>query len=376
MKTKGGDRGIRQRLFVGTVGAFGVMTAIAGVVYGCSSDKKAADATPIDMPEGGRVDPTDSSTTPLDANAGDTGPGATFKAYATISPTSLAGAIANGTATFTEQDGEVTVVVQMSAAAPVSTMHGLHIHQNGSCDDNDSGVGGAIVNAGAAGPHWNPLDAGHGFPTSPLHHAGDMGNIAIGPDGKGTLTLMTKEWTVQPGTSSIVGHALVFHIRQDDGTSQPVGDAGTRPGCGVIGTTPPAPCLDDTLAGAAPACPAGACTNQCTKINANFKKGVAADTLKNLTAAICTADTADTTTSASVAKACADATGKAFCDALVTGGCTGAGFPAQCLALTNALSGTGVGAAATLGRKALYDCIILSPTLDCTTCQDFVKGKN
>ena len=84
-------------------------------------------------------------------------------------------------------------------------------------------------------------------PSSLPHH--DLGNISIGADGKGTLTLLSKEWTVQPGPKSVVGHALVFHIRQDDGTSQPVGDAGTRPGCGVIGTTPPAACLDDTLVG-------------------------------------------------------------------------------------------------------------------------------
>ena len=35
-----------------------------------------------------------------------------------------------------------------------------------------------------------------------------------------------------------------------------------------------------------------------------------------------------------------------------------------------------VGDAATLGRKALRDCIHNDPVLDCTTCQDFVKGKN
>jgi len=207
---------------------------------------------------------------------------------------------------------------------------------------------------------------------------GDMGNISIGADGKGTLTLLSKEWTVQPGPKSVVGHALIFHIRQDDGTSQPVGDAGTRPGCGVIGTTPPAPCLDDSLDGGAPACPAAGCTAQCTTVAANFKKGVAADAVKNLTAAICTANTADTVTSAAVSKACVDGTAKAFCDALVTGGCDVGTFPSfasQCLALTNGLSGTGTGAAATLGRKALYDCINGANIYTCTTCQDFVKGK-
>jgi superoxide dismutase, Cu-Zn family len=367
-----------RRLVVGTFGALGFMTAIA---VGCSDKDSGGGAT--NDPDSGiinRVDSSDpdpvDSATPTDAAI------QVFKAYATITSTTLAGAIAAGQATFTEQNGEVTVVVEMTAADPVSTMHGLHIHQNPSCGDNDSGAGGAIVNGGAAGAHWNPTDAGHGLPAAAVHHLGDMGNISIGADGKGTLTLLSKEWTVQPGPKSVVGHALVFHIRQDDGTSQPVGDAGTRPGCGVIGTTappPPTPCLDNTLVGAAPACPAGGCTTQCATINANFKKGVAADAVKNLTGAVCTANTANTTTSTSVAKACSDATSKAFCDALVAGGCDAVTFPAfasQCLALTNALSGTGTGAAATLGRKALRDCIVNDPMLDCTTCQDRVKGKN
>jgi Cu-Zn family superoxide dismutase len=372
----------KQRLVVGTFGAVGFMAAIAAVGYGCSSDKTPeANATDPDSGVPVRVD-SSTPENPVDSSTSDSAAMQVFKAYATITSTTLAGAVASGNAVFTEQNGEVTVVVDMSAADPVSTMHGMHIHQNGSCADNDSGAGGAIVNAGAAGPHWNPTDAGHGFPAAAVHHAGDMGNISIGADGKGMLTLLSKEWTVQPGPNSVVGHALIFHIRQDDGTSQPVGDAGTRPGCGVIGTTmppPPAACLDNTLAGAAPTCPAAGCTMQCTTIAANFKKGVAADAVKNLTAAVCTANGSDTTTNASLAKACADATGKAFCDGLVAGGCTAGAFPsfaAQCQTLANGLSGTGVGAMATLGRKALFDCINNDPVRDCTTCQDFVKGKN
>jgi Cu-Zn family superoxide dismutase len=369
----------KQRLVVGTLGAVGFTAALFAVGYGCSSSK-GSDATATDPDSGVIVRGDDGSTTqnPQDSSMGDSAAVQVFKAYATITSTTLAGAVAAGQATFTEQNGEVTVVVDMSAADPASTMHGIHIHQNGSCGDNDGGVGGATVNAGAAGPHWNPTDAGHGYPAAAVHHVGDMGNISIGPDGKGMLTLLSKEWTVRPGPMSVVGHALIFHIRQDDGVSQPVGDAGTRPGCGVIGTTappPPTACLNDTLVGAAPACPAAGCTTQCTTIDANLKKGVAADAVKNLTAAICTANGADVTVNASLAKACADPTAKAFCDALVAGGCSDPAFPAQCLTLANGLSGAGTGAAATLGRKALFDCVNTDPVRDCTSCQAFVKGK-
>jgi Cu-Zn family superoxide dismutase len=160
-----------------------------------------------------------------------------YTAHAMINPT--ADASATGTATFTEENGEVTVVVNITSAFPDGGpggpgLHGLHIHQNGSCGPNDAGPDGAIVQAGAAGPHWNPLDAGHGYPDAATHHAGDMGNILIDDAGKGTLTMTSKEWTVQDGGKSVVGHAIVFHVQMDDGISQPVGDAGARPGCGVI----------------------------------------------------------------------------------------------------------------------------------------------
>jgi hypothetical protein len=141
-------------------------------------------------------------------------------------------------------------------------------------------------------------------------------------------------------------------------------------------TPPPGACLNDTLAGDLPPCPQG-CTARCATITRNFKKAVAAEAIKNLTT--CTAGMNQATTAA-VAKACVDTTGKAYCDALVENGCgAAAGFAAfreQCGALVNGLSGTGVGAASTAGRKALYDCLNDDGNgLDCTTCQDSIKGQ-
>ena len=152
----------------------------------------------------------------------------------------------------------------------------------------------------------------------------------------------------------------------DAGRDAPTGDAGGA-------------CLNDTVAGAAPQCPAQQCTNACGTINNNFKKGVAADVIKNLTQQICQGNNVNTTTTASVGKACADPTAKAFCDGLAAEGCRAAQFPmfaTQCLALANALSGTGTGAQANGGRKALRDCL-QNPNngLDCTSCQEFVKGR-
>jgi Cu-Zn family superoxide dismutase len=210
-----------------------VMLALAGIAYGCSDESKpgATKGGPLSDGSSGK------DTSAPDSNPSDTGSDGTtkFTAKADIKPTSDA-SVVTGTATFTEENGEVTAVINITAGFPPGDagLHGLHIHANGSCDANDGGPDGAILFGGAAGGHWNPLDASHGLPTAPSHHLGDMGNIQIADNGSGTLTLVSKDWTVQPGSKSIVGHAIIFHQQQDDGVSQPVGNAGARPGCGVI----------------------------------------------------------------------------------------------------------------------------------------------
>ncbi|WP_394831126.1 superoxide dismutase family protein [Pendulispora rubella] len=156
-----------------------------------------------------------------------------YKAHADIRPTSDATQL-QGTATFTEESGETTVVVNIQSALPPGTagMRGLHIHQNNNCAST-TGDAGAVPGGGAGG-HWNPTDSAHGYPTNTGHHVGDLGNIEIKADGTGTLTYKSKEFRVQEGGMSVVGHAIVFHQQTDDGVSQPVGNAGARPGCGVI----------------------------------------------------------------------------------------------------------------------------------------------
>lgn len=222
---------MNKRRFVVTMS--GAVLVSAAIVYGCSDDKTSTTPPPITTDSGGN---TKDSPTADQNSPQDTGTDAPAKAVATaeIKATTDGGTV-SGTATFTEENGEVTVVVNMTKGFPPGAegMHGMHIHVNPSCDPTDAG-GGTVTAAGAAGGHWNPADASHGYPTAAMHHLGDMGNISIGADGKGTLTLVSKEWTVKPGPNSVVGHALVFHIQQDDGTSQPVGDAGSRPGCGLI----------------------------------------------------------------------------------------------------------------------------------------------
>lgn len=212
--------------------AWGLGVALAasglGVVYGCSSDEEPSitDETK-DGGGGGRNDAANGTDTggPVDSG-GTTG----TKARANIKPTSDGGTV-NGTAQFEPAPGGgVKMTIAISGATP--GLHGLHVHQVGDCGAApDGGAPGT-----AAGGHWNVGDAGHGFPSADggAHHTGDMGNITIGSNGTGSYTFTNTQWTIAPGTYSVVGHSVVFHAGSDDGISQPTGDAGARPGCGVI----------------------------------------------------------------------------------------------------------------------------------------------
>ena len=204
----------------------------AAIAQGCSDDDQAAPPVPDagnpnrtpDSGGGGGGDAT--SDAPAE------GAGVTYKARATIAKTSLTDAgNVTGTIDLDETNGMVKVAVTISGATPGS--HAVHIHDGTSCDDTDAGA------AMAAGPHWNPTDAGHGFPDAATHHVGDFGNMTVDGTGAGTLSLDVTGFNVQPGGGNLsaIGHAVIFHQGSDDGTGTN-GNAGGRAGCGLVQTRP------------------------------------------------------------------------------------------------------------------------------------------
>jgi len=134
----------------------------------------------------------------------------------------------SGTATFTKGEGnQVALRLQVTNAKPGT--HAAHIHEKGDCSAPD---------ASSAGGHWNPTGEHHGQWGHDGHHLGDLGNVEVGPDGTGTLTLTSDKWTLgDGGPNDIVGKAVVVHANVDDFTSQPAGNAGGRVACGVIQAT-------------------------------------------------------------------------------------------------------------------------------------------
>ena len=136
---------------------------------------------------------------------------------------SRSGSTVTGTATFREDGDQVTLTLDVTGASPGA--HGAHIHEVGDCSAAD---------ASSAGPHWNPFTKVHGAPDAE-HHLGDLGNIQIGQDGKGTLKLSKVEWTIGDGANTdVVGKALVIHAAPDDLMTDPAGNSGARQACGVI----------------------------------------------------------------------------------------------------------------------------------------------
>ena len=154
----------------------------------------------------------------LAAACGTTKPGP--MAMVTLAPTT--GNTATGTVHFNQlADGTVDVVVDLTGVP--AGVHGFHVHDKGDCGDNGN----------AAGGHFNPTSMAHGAPDAASHHAGDFGNVTAGADGVVKTTFNTHSITVAPGTTSVVGHAIILHANPDDLTTQPSGNAGPRIACGV-----------------------------------------------------------------------------------------------------------------------------------------------
>ncbi len=108
--------------------------------------------------------------------------------------------------------------------------HAIHIHQVAKCDPQFFK---------SAGPRFNPTDKKHGLLNPDGHHAGDMMNFTVKPDGKAKATIKNDAVTLADGSqpNSLFangGTALVIHAKADDMKTDPAGNAGDRIACGVI----------------------------------------------------------------------------------------------------------------------------------------------
>ncbi|HXQ27191.1 MAG TPA: superoxide dismutase family protein [Candidatus Acidoferrales bacterium] len=133
-----------------------------------------------------------------------------------------------GTAKLKTVSGGVQIKVSVSGLA--AGAHGIHIHTVGKCE------GPAFTTAGG---HFNPTGAHHGVNNAmdPHPHAGDLPNLTVGANGKGSATFVDTSVTLGDGANSLFhdgGTSLVIHAKADDLMSDPSGNSGDRIACGVI----------------------------------------------------------------------------------------------------------------------------------------------
>lgn len=127
-----------------------------------------------------------------------------------------------GRATATEVAGGLRFTIDAMGLPPGT--HGAHVHTTGQCDAP------AFTTAGS---HWNPTAMKHGSMNPQGPHEGDLPNLIVGTDGRGTIGV-TVPGATMAGLMDADGSAIVVHAGPDDLMTDPSGNSGGRIACGVF----------------------------------------------------------------------------------------------------------------------------------------------
>ena len=130
------------------------------------------------------------------------------------------------TATFTPIRDGLRITVSADGMTP--GVYAAHIHAIGKCDAPDFM---------SAGGHWNPAMRQHGKDNPMGAHKGDLPNLTVAADGRGTVSSDIVGVSLNGPTNALIdadGAAVVIHKAADDYRTDPTGNAGGRQACGVV----------------------------------------------------------------------------------------------------------------------------------------------
>jgi Cu-Zn family superoxide dismutase len=123
------------------------------------------------------------------------------------------------------------VHVELTVSGLKPGLHGVHLHAVGKCEPDFA----------AAGGHFDPGPAGNTDPdANHPFHLGDLPNLSVGDDGKGTLSGVTTRVTLTDSLVTVFdadGTAIIIHGNPDQGiTGEPKSgvSGGPRVACGVL----------------------------------------------------------------------------------------------------------------------------------------------
>jgi Cu-Zn family superoxide dismutase len=116
--------------------------------------------------------------------------------------------------------------VRVEAMGMPAGVYGAHVHTTGRCEAPDFA---------SAGPHWNPTGQQHGKNNPQGMHKGDLPNLAVGTDGRGSFEVTIPGASMSGGPNPLLdsdGAAVVIHASPDDYRTDPSGNSGGRIACG------------------------------------------------------------------------------------------------------------------------------------------------
>lgn len=130
----------------------------------------------------------------------------------------------------TLSDSDKGLVIEPDLGSLTPGMHGIHIHENFSCDPGEKD--GEQVAGLAAGGHYDPWATSRHAGPHGNGHAGDLPALEVNGAGKAFKTSIAPHLKLE----DVRFHALIIHENGDNYSDQPkpLGGGGSRVACGLI----------------------------------------------------------------------------------------------------------------------------------------------